>query len=256
MNFNELRSRLLYISVLACVICSVGCECTKSSQQPRPIAKADGAQVNVHTRTGASASVTRYSFDGETCDVAGATERGNADPTNLQFSWRGSEKQNALFELVSGTAVVQGTFKRSSFADKPEIRFPIPWPVIITNWVTLGSEGTTFGVYKGNDRNGNSCQYVFLYEKGGPLKIEVTGTTPPADGKSEDDQHRVLEAKDDTVTFVKIYQDAAGRVVISEDLDMKLNGTEASAKMAHDCVHNAYKNAGFDQSRFPDLTKH
>ena len=255
MKAIEIRNRLVSISVLTCAICAVGCETTGNSKGLRPIVKADGPQVNVHTRTDARSPVTRYSFDGEVCDIAGGTQRGNAEPTNLSFLWRGDDNRGPLFELVSGTAVVQGTFKRSSFTDKPEIRFPIPWPVIITNWVTLGSEGTTFGVYKGNDRNGNACQYVFLYEKGGPLKIEVTGSSPPTDGKAENDQHRVLEAKNDTVTFVKIYQDTAGRVVISEDQDMKVHGAEASARMAHECVDTAHKAAKFDQNQFPGLIK-
>lgn len=244
---NAISRRGLVVSLLCGAVLLTGCQSQKKPYPGTPLAKI-GVAVNVHTRQDADMPVTRYAYNGEICDVAiGSCQ--NAGSTNVAFAWHQASQSGALFKLLSGTVVVQGTFPPIS----PVVAFPVPWPIIVTNWVSIGAEGTTFAVYRGNDSGGKPCNYVFLFD-GEALKVEVTGAPAPQPGTTfppGDASHRRLVAAVGKVMYVKVSEPSAGTIFVSEPADVLIDG-DASAKSAFTCINELRKKSKLDKP-FSDI---
>ena len=241
------RSLLPLLLATSAFIC--GCESQKKHDWSSSDKK-NGAAVYVHVRQDAEWPVTRYSYNGEICDIAIGPACHNADNTKITFGWHAENQQGALYRLDAGMVVVQGTFPPVL----PVANFPVPWPIIVTNWISIGSEGTTFAVYKGTDASSQLCNYVFLYD-GGPLKVEVLGASPPSTGTTfppGDTKHRRIVAQSGKVLFVKASMPTAGVVVISEPIDVKLGDYSVSRAFA--CIEDLRAKSQLDKP-FPALTR-
>ncbi len=247
MKSNAVPARVILMSLFCGGVILGGCQTNKRPYPGSPLAK-NGVNVNVHTRQDAEMPVTRYSYNGEICDVAiGSCQ--NSGSTNVSFGWHQVSQNGALLKLLSGTVLVQGTFPPIS----PAVAFPVPWPIIVTNWVSIGAEGTTFAVYRGNDYSGKPCNYVYLFD-GESLKVEVTGAQPPSTGTTfppGDARHRRINAVAGKVMYVKVSEPSTGGVFISEPKDVLVDG-DASAKAAYDCINELRKKSSLDKP-FADI---
>lgn len=200
----------LLAGIVAAAMFGVGCECQTRSRVAAATAD-DGPIVSTITRLGAALPLTHITFKGRECDVAKGDLCGRSDPTNITVTGNSENSNAAIFRLDSGVVFVKGSFPLSEKArarddtDGPKL---IPWPIIVTNWVSIGAEGTTFAVFKGKDMGEQPCQYVFLYESEKPLTVEVRGCP--------DGERQVLNPEPQKVVFVKIFEKSSGVITISK----------------------------------------
>ena len=182
-------------------------------------------------------AVTRYSYGKEVGDLAIGPACGGSLATRLTFDWYGGVYHD-LVSLESGTIVVQGNFP--ALTAHPLVW--IPWPILVTTRIRLGSEGTTFSVYSDEDQNHNGEDYVFLFD-GGPLDVEGLNALPLSfTAYANDDLHRRIVADATQVMYVLAHTDN-GTLKITAPAPVPTTG---SAHDALECVKQLRHKTGLD----------